>query len=322
MILELLSVIGVGLVLVGGLVVLNRYVRPINRVVRRTVNALDKGDKLRDKQYATILTDNLVGAGVHINAIGGDCPGKTELDPRILRRATVFVELPEQTRVEGEIQQLEPDFPVTELWRVLTGDAPGRTADDQLTIFDSVGFAIEDFAALTFLNARLDGTDYYDELDLIAEPADIFTLEGRQEVGEIDLYQRREKIYTRKIEGFYQRVRLFSGWPLLLGYLLLPWASWDGRQAVLFDLPARKFYILGLTFWPQDFPMLAFLLMIAAAVAGAGAEVEQVIRTENDLAVMLDQQQGVAEVAQFLECGQQPAIIARMQADGRLIEHI
>jgi cytochrome c oxidase accessory protein FixG len=84
------------------------------------------------------------------------------------------------------------------------------------------------------------------------------------EVAEIDLYQRREKIYTRKIEGFYQRVRLFSGWPLLLGYLLLPWLNWDGRQAVLFDLPARKFHILGLTFWPQDFPMLAFLLIIAA----------------------------------------------------------
>jgi cytochrome c oxidase accessory protein FixG len=84
------------------------------------------------------------------------------------------------------------------------------------------------------------------------------------EVGEIDLYQRREKIYTRKIEGFYQRIRLLSGWPLLLGYLLLPWLSWDGRQAVLFDLPARKFHILGLTFWPQDFPMLAFLLIIAA----------------------------------------------------------
>jgi cytochrome c oxidase accessory protein FixG len=84
------------------------------------------------------------------------------------------------------------------------------------------------------------------------------------EVGEIDLYQRREKIYTRKIEGFYQRVRLFSGWPLLLGYLLLPWLDWNGRQAVLFDLPARKFHILGLTFWPQDFPMLAFLLIIAA----------------------------------------------------------
>jgi cytochrome c oxidase accessory protein FixG len=84
------------------------------------------------------------------------------------------------------------------------------------------------------------------------------------EVGEIDLYQRREKIYTRKIEGFYQRLRLFTGWPLLLGYLLLPWLSWDGRQAILFDLPERKFHILGLTFWPQDFPMLAFMLIIAA----------------------------------------------------------
>ncbi len=84
------------------------------------------------------------------------------------------------------------------------------------------------------------------------------------EVAEIDLYQRREKIYTRKIEGFFQRVRLFTGWPLLVGYMVLPWLSWDGRQAVLFDLPARKFHILGLTFWPQDFPMLAFLLIIAA----------------------------------------------------------
>ena len=84
------------------------------------------------------------------------------------------------------------------------------------------------------------------------------------EVGEVDLYQRREKIYTRKIEGLYQRLRLFTGWPLLLGYFLLPWMSWDGRQAILFDLPARKFHILGLTFWPQDFPLLAFLLIISA----------------------------------------------------------
>jgi cytochrome c oxidase accessory protein FixG len=84
------------------------------------------------------------------------------------------------------------------------------------------------------------------------------------EVSEVDLYQRREKIYTRKIEGFFQRLRLYTGWPLLLGYFLLPWLSWGERQAVLFDLPARKFYILGLTFWPQDLVMLAFLLMIAA----------------------------------------------------------
>ncbi len=84
------------------------------------------------------------------------------------------------------------------------------------------------------------------------------------EVGEIDLYQKRERIYTRKVEGFFQKVRLYTGWPLLLGYFLLPWLSWNGQQLVLFDLPARKFHILGLTFWPQDFPMLAFLLIIAA----------------------------------------------------------
>lgn len=84
------------------------------------------------------------------------------------------------------------------------------------------------------------------------------------EVGEVDLYQRRERIYTRKVEGFFQKVRLYTGWPLLLGYFLLPWLSWNGQQLVLFDLPERKFHILGLTFWPQDFPMLAFLLIISA----------------------------------------------------------
>jgi cytochrome c oxidase accessory protein FixG len=84
------------------------------------------------------------------------------------------------------------------------------------------------------------------------------------EVGELDLYQKREKIYTRKIEGFFQRIRLFTGWPLLAGYFLLPWIKWGDRPAVLFDLPARKFHIFFITFWPQDFPLLAWLLIIAA----------------------------------------------------------
>ena len=84
------------------------------------------------------------------------------------------------------------------------------------------------------------------------------------EVAELDLYEHREKIYTRKIEGFYQRLRLLTGWPLLLGYYLLPWVSIDGRQAVWFDLPEREFHIFALTFWPQDFPLLAFLLIISA----------------------------------------------------------
>lgn len=84
------------------------------------------------------------------------------------------------------------------------------------------------------------------------------------EVAEIDLYQKREKIYTRKIEGFFQKIRMYTGWPLLAGFFLLPWIDWAGRQSVLFDLPERKFYILGLTFWPQDMSMLAWVLIIAA----------------------------------------------------------
>lgn len=84
------------------------------------------------------------------------------------------------------------------------------------------------------------------------------------EVGELDLYQKREKIYTRKIEGFFQRLRMFSGWPLLVGYFMLPWIQWGDRPAVWFDLPARKFHIFFITFWPQDFPLLAWLLIIAA----------------------------------------------------------
>lgn len=84
------------------------------------------------------------------------------------------------------------------------------------------------------------------------------------EVSEMDLYQKREKIYTRKIEGFYQRIRLFTGWPLLTGFFVLPWINWFDRQSVLFDLPARKFHVLNITFWPQDFSMLAWVLAICA----------------------------------------------------------
>jgi len=125
-----------------------------------------------DKQNATILTDNMVGAGVHINAIGGDCPGKTELHADILRRSDIFVEYPPQTRIEGEIQQLDDDHPVIELWQVMTGDAPGRTGDRQITLFDSVGFAIEDFSALRYVHSRIKGTPFYTELDMLADPDD------------------------------------------------------------------------------------------------------------------------------------------------------
>ncbi|QFU08399.1 L-lysine cyclodeaminase [Rhodobacteraceae bacterium THAF1] len=125
-----------------------------------------------DKQFATILTDNMLGAGVHLNAVGGDCPGKTELHRDILGRSNVFVEFPPQTRVEGEIQQVADDFPVTELWQVIAGTAPGRVSVDQVTLFDSVGFAIEDFSALKYVLKKARETGVFEELDLLADPDD------------------------------------------------------------------------------------------------------------------------------------------------------
>lgn len=125
-----------------------------------------------DNQNATILTDNMVGSGVHINAIGGDCPGKTELHRDILLRSEIFVEYPPQTRIEGEIQQLEDDHPVTELWEVISGKAKGRTDAKQITLFDSVGFAIEDFSALRYVLTAIKGTPWFSNLDMVADPDD------------------------------------------------------------------------------------------------------------------------------------------------------
>ncbi len=131
-----------------------------------------------DKKQATILSDNMIGSGIHINGIGGDCPGKTELQKSIVARSKVFVEFEEQTRIEGEIQQMDKDFPVTEIWRVLSGEAEGRKSKDEITLFDSVGFALEDFSYLRYINDKIQDTEFYKEIDLIASPEDPRNLFG------------------------------------------------------------------------------------------------------------------------------------------------
>ncbi|MCM2436066.1 MULTISPECIES: ornithine cyclodeaminase [Rhizobium/Agrobacterium group] len=123
-----------------------------------------------DKQYATIVSDNHVGPGVHINAVGGDCPGKTEISKEVLLRSDIFIEYPPQTWIEGDIQQLPASHPVTELWQVITGDAIGRSNDKQITLFDSVGFAIEDFSALRYVRGKIAEFALFTELDLLADP--------------------------------------------------------------------------------------------------------------------------------------------------------
>jgi ornithine cyclodeaminase len=130
-----------------------------------------------DKRNATIITPCMVQAGTHFNAVGGDCPGKTELHPGVLQAARVFVEFEPQTRVEGDLQQMPAHFAVTELWRVLAGLAPGRVSPHEVTVFDSVGFALEDFAALQLVGrwARELGLGQAVHLiPALADPKDLF----------------------------------------------------------------------------------------------------------------------------------------------------
>jgi ornithine cyclodeaminase len=109
-----------------------------------------------DKTNATIITPDMLEPGMHVNAVGGDCPGKTELHPTCCA-PRVFVEYEPQTRIEGDLQQMPADFAVTELWQVLQGQA-GRTTRRQVTVFDSVGFALEDYSALRYMrDARSTG---------------------------------------------------------------------------------------------------------------------------------------------------------------------
>ena len=125
------------------------------RICQSTAEAVRGADIVTtvtaDKTNATILRPEMIEPGKHINAVGGDCPGKTELHRAVLEMASVFVEYEPQSRIEGEIQQMPADFTVTELWQVLSGKQPGRQSATEITVFDSVGFALEDFAALAFM---------------------------------------------------------------------------------------------------------------------------------------------------------------------------
>lgn len=78
------------------------------------------------------------------------------------------------------------------------------------------------------------------------------------------LYLPRQKVYPREVSGRFATLRAVAAWVLLGLFYLVPWLQWNGRQAVLFDLPARKFYVFGLVLWPQDFIFLTALLTIAA----------------------------------------------------------
>ncbi len=154
-------------------------------ICRSTADAVRGADIVTtataDKANATILRPEMIEPGMHLNAIGGDCPGKTELHRGVLEAASVFVEFEPQSRIEGEIQQMPADFAVTEFWQVLAGRHPGRRSDGEVTVFDSVGFALEDFAALAFMAETAAELGLGEVLELVPQaedPKNLFGLLG------------------------------------------------------------------------------------------------------------------------------------------------
>ena len=130
-----------------------------------------------DKANADILTADMIEPGMHINGVGGDCPGKTELSPEVVAMASVFVEFEPQSRIEGELQQMPAEFPATELWEVLALKAAGRRTAAEVTLFDSVGFALEDYSALRLVRDCAKELGLGREAGLIPElrdPKDLF----------------------------------------------------------------------------------------------------------------------------------------------------
>lgn len=130
-----------------------------------------------DKTCATILTPDMIEPGMHLNAVGGDCPGKTELHRDIVDRARVVVEYEPQSRIEGEIQQMPQDSPIIEFWRVVNGEVVGRDSEQSVTLFDSVGFALEDYSALRYVLDTAKALNIGSEIELVPDledPKDLF----------------------------------------------------------------------------------------------------------------------------------------------------
>ncbi|MEO0575786.1 MAG: ornithine cyclodeaminase [Pseudomonadota bacterium] len=131
----------------------NMAAHPIKLVACDSVDSACEGADIistvtADKANRTVVSRKHLVPGVHFNGVGGDCPGKTELAPDMLPDLKIAVEFEPQSRIEGEIQALDADTPVTELWQILSGERVLRTHDDDMTLFDSVGFALEDYSVL------------------------------------------------------------------------------------------------------------------------------------------------------------------------------
>ncbi len=126
-----------------------------------------------DKRYQTILTKDMIKSDVYINAIGGDCPGKTELASDLVESSTVVCEFLEQCKIEGEIQHLGEDYTCTEFYEVVRGEKKLNVETHGTIVFDSVGFAIEDYSVLRLVYELAREYNVGQDMYLIPEIEDV-----------------------------------------------------------------------------------------------------------------------------------------------------
>ncbi|APW64745.1 ornithine cyclodeaminase [Poseidonibacter parvus] len=126
-----------------------------------------------DKRYQTVLTRDMILGDVYINGIGGDCPGKTEIEKELVESSTVVCEFLEQCKIEGEIQQLDKDFTCTELYEVIRGEKKINVETHGTIVFDSVGFAIEDYSVLRLIYKLANELNIGKEMNLLPELDDV-----------------------------------------------------------------------------------------------------------------------------------------------------
>jgi len=147
---------------------------------KNSAEAVDGADMITtctaDKRYQTVLTKDMIKKDVFINGIGGDCPGKTEIEKELVESATIVVEFLEQARIEGEIQQLEKDFTCTEFYEVIRGEKKLNVATHGTILFDSIGFAIEDYSVLRLIYALAKKNNVGKEMNFIPELDDVKNL--------------------------------------------------------------------------------------------------------------------------------------------------
>jgi ornithine cyclodeaminase len=152
-----------------------------------------------DKTNARILTADMIEPGMHINGVGGDCPGKTELHPDVLNGARCSSSTSRSRASKAICSRCRPTFPVTELWQVLAGRHRGRIDERQVTIFDSVGFALEDYSALRYMRDSARALGLGQTISLIPNGQPQGSVQSRSSIGGGE--RRRNEDEPRRLNG-------------------------------------------------------------------------------------------------------------------------